>query len=200
MVCGLSIDVEGGSGSVLKIIDPEPEEPFEISSNELIFADDAVNRGVMSRALRMAGFEVTAEAVASPLGRRPDAKRAMSSKAEGMRKQMVEERDKRSRSELLEDVEHKKLFGGQFRGREITLELPRGILVNGNPIKKVIIKQGVNREALEELKQQPTVEELADKEHASWAGLIGRTVVDSDGPHATMGIGNVFRSEIILTR
>lgn len=200
LVCGLSIDVEGGSGSVLKIIDPEPEEPFEISSNELIFADDAVNRGVMSRALRMAGFEVTAEAVASPLGRRPDAKRAMSSKAESMRKQMVEERDKRSRSELLEDVEHKKLFGGQFRGREITLELPRGILVNGNPIKKVIIKQGVNREALEELKQQPTVEELADKEHASWAGLIGRTVVDSDGPHATMDIGNVFRSEIILTR
>lgn len=200
LVCGLSIDVEGGTGSVLKIIDPELEDPFEIGSDELMFADDAVNRGVMSRALRMAGFEVTAEAVASPFGRRPDAKRATSSKAESERKRIVEERDNRSRSELLEDGEHKKLFDGQFRGREIAIELPRGILVNGSSVKKVIIKQGVNRDALEELEQRPTVEDLADKEHASWAGLIGRTVVNSDGPSATMGIGDVFRSEIILTR
>lgn len=198
LVCGLSIDVEGGTGSVLRIVDPEPENPFEISSNQLVLADDAVNRGVMSRALRMSGFEVTAEAVASPFGRRPDSTRATSSKAESARKIMVEERDKRSRSELRDTVEHGLLFGGKFRGREIALELPRGIWVNDSPVKKVIIRQGVNREALGELEERPTVEGLADKEHALWTRLIGRSEVKGAGSIATMHIGNVFRSEIIL--
>ncbi len=198
LVCGLSIDVEGGTGSVLKIVDPEPEDPFEISANQLMYADDAINRGVMSKALRMAGFEVTAETVASPFGRRPDEKRETSRRAESARKQMVEERDKRSRSELRDDVEHSNLFDGKFRGREIAIELPRGIMVNGSPVKMVIIRQGVNRDALEELERRPTIEELADEEHASWTRLIGRSVVESDGPFATMRVGEVFRSEIIL--
>ena len=199
LACGLSIDVEGGTGSVLKIVDPEPEDPFEIEPDQLVFADDAVNRGVMSRVLRMAGFEVTAEAVASPFGRGPDAKRATSARAESRRQQMVQERNERSRSELRDDVEHIDVFDGQFRGREIALELPRGIVVGESPVKRVVIKQGVNREALAELEQRPTVEELADEERAPWTRLIGRSVVTADGPFATMQIGDVFRSEIILT-
>lgn len=198
LACGLSIDVEGGTGSVLKIVDPEPEDPFEIGSDQLAFADDAVNRGVMSRVLRMAGFEVTAEAVASPFGREPDATRATSSRAESTRQQMVRARDERSRSELRDEVEHRVVFDGQFRGREITLELPRGILVDASPVKQVVITQGVNRDALDELEQRPTVEELANKEHAPWTRLIGKSVVTTDGPTATMRIGEVFRSEIIL--
>ncbi|MFG6962229.1 hypothetical protein ACGYTZ_15605 [Burkholderia pseudomallei] len=199
LVCGLSIGVEGGTGSVLKIVDPEPEDPFEIEPDQLVFADDAVNRGVMSRVLRMAGFEVTAEAVASPLGRGPDAKRATSAWAESRRQQMVKERNERSRSELRDDVEHTNVFDGQFRGREIAIELPRGIVVGDNPVKQVVIKQGVNREALDELEQRPTVEDLADEERAPWTRLLGRSVIKADGPFATMQIGDVFRSEIILT-
>jgi hypothetical protein len=198
LVCGLSIDVQGGTGGVLKIVDPEPKDPFEISSNQLVYADDAVNRGVMARALRMAGFEVTAEGVASPFGRKPDARRGYSSKAESQRKHMVAERDERSRSELRDAVAHPAVFDQQFRGREIAFALPRGIVVNGGPVKRVIIKQGVNREALEELEQRPTVEELANEEHVSWARLFGKSVVEADGPSATMRIGNVFRSELIL--
>jgi len=199
LVCGLNIDVEGGTGSVLKIIDPEPEDPFEISADQLIYAEDAANRGVMSRALRMAGFEVTAEAVASPFGRRPDAVPASSSKAENARKQVVEERDKRSRSELSSDVKPSKVFDGNFRGREIAIELPREIWVNEGPVRTVIIKQGVNRDALEELEQRPTVEDLADKENVLWTRLIGRSVVEANKLGATMRIGDIFRSEIILT-
>jgi hypothetical protein len=197
-VCGLSIDVEGGKGSVLKIIDPEPEDPFEISSDQLVFARDAVNRGVMSRALRMAGFEVTAEAVASPFGRRPETTPTTSPRAERLRKQIVAEREERSRSELRASVGSGEVFGGQFRGREIALDLPRAILMNGKQVKKVIIRQGVNREALEELENRPNVEELADKKHASWTQFFGRSVVESDRSSATMSIGKLFRSEIIL--
>lgn len=199
LVCGLSIDVEGGTGSVLKIIDPEPEDPFEINTNQLIYAEDAANRGVMSRALRMAGFEVTAEAVASPFGRRPDAMLEPSAKAETARKEMVEERDKRARIELSRDVKGTKIFDGNFRGREIAIELPRGIWVDEGPVRKVIIRQGVSREALEELEQRPTVEDLADKTSALWTRLIGRSVMEANKLSATMRIGDIFRSEIILT-
>jgi hypothetical protein len=198
LVCGLSIDVHGGAGSVLRIIDPTPDEPFEVSNHHLMFADDAVNRGVMSRALRMAGFEVTAEAVASPLGPVPDARYSKTARAESIRKRFIAEREQRSKSELGDNTQISNVFGNEFRGREIIIELPRGIQVNGNLVKKVLIKQGVNREALEELQERPTVEDLADKAHVSWASLLGRSVVESDGPSATMRIGNVFRSELIL--
>ena len=117
LVCGLSIGVEGGTGSVLKIIDPEPEDPFEIGTDQLIYADDAANRGVMSRVLRMAGFEVTAEAVASPFGLRPDTTRASSARAESARRRMVAERDQRSRSELRSESDQRLVFDGSFRGR-----------------------------------------------------------------------------------
>ncbi|GJI97637.1 hypothetical protein RugamoR57_43550 [Duganella caerulea] len=163
-----------------------------------MFADDAVNRGVMSRALRMAGFEVTAEAVASPLGPVPDARHYKTARAESIRKRFIAEREQRSKSELGDNTQISNVFGNEFRGREIIIELPRGIHVNGKLVKKVLIKQGVNREALEELQERPTVEALADKAHVSWANLLGRSVVESDGPSATMRIGNVFRSELIL--
>lgn len=198
LVCGLSVDVEGGTGSVLKIIDPEPEDPFEVHTDQLIYAEDAANRGVMSRALRMAGFEVTAEAVASPLGRRPDAMRVLSSRAENTRQKLVGDRDKRSRNELSSDGGQRTVFDENFRGRETTVELPRGIWVDERLVRKVIIRQGVNREALEELEQRPTVEALADKS-VLWTHLIGRSVVKANKLSATMYIGDVFRSEIILT-
>lgn len=198
LVCGLSIDVQGGTGSVLKIIDPEPDDPFEVNNQHLVFADDAANRGVMSRALRMAGFEVTAEAVASPLGPVPDTRRYKSAKAENARKRFVAEREQRSKSELRDNAQISNLFGNVFKGREITIELPRGILVNGEFAKKVVIKQGVNRDALEELRERPTVEGPADKTHVSWAGLLGKSIIESDGPTATMRIGSAFRSELIL--
>lgn len=199
LVCGLSIDVKGGTGSVLKIIDPEPEDPFELSSDQLIYAEDAANRGVMSRALRMAGFEVTAEAVASPLGRRPNATRESSARAEIARKKLVQERGERSRSELSSDGGQRKIFDGNFRGREVAIELPRGIWVDKSQVRKVIIRQGVNRGALEELEQRPTVEDLADETNVLWTHLMGRSVMEADKLSATMRIGDIFRSEIVLT-
>jgi hypothetical protein len=71
LVCGLTIGIEGAEGSRLKVIDPVPDEPVEILSQDLPNATDAATRGVMSKLLRMAGFEISAEAVAS-LGRKRD--------------------------------------------------------------------------------------------------------------------------------
>ncbi|VVE42795.1 hypothetical protein PCA20602_04250 [Pandoraea capi] len=198
LVCGLDIDVEGGRTGVLRIVDPEPEDPFEIAASQLILAEDAANRGVMSKALRLAGFDITAGAVASPFGRRPDATRAKSSRAERVRQEEAAMRDQSSRDELRDKVDHPNVFNGQFRGRETLIELPRGVWVGEQHVKQVIIRQGVNRDALAALEEQPTVEDLVDGERAPWAKLMGRSIIESDGMVATMKIGDVFRSEMIL--
>ena len=199
LVCGLSIDVEGGVGSVLKIIDPQPKEPFVLGNNQMNLAQDAANRGVMARALRMAGFEVTAESVASPFGPRPEDKRAHTSRAEAARKKVTEERDRRSREEIRGVISRGQSFDGDFRGRETVVVLPREVAVDGQSVRRVVIRQGVNREALEELEQQPSVEVLADQASTvKWTSRIGKSVVKGQGRAATMRIGGIFRLDVDL--
>lgn len=199
LVCGLSIAVEGGAGSVLKIIDPEGKEPFALQAAQMNLAQDAANRGVMAKALRMAGFEVTAESVASPFGPRPEDKPARTQRAEDARKKTTKERDERSRAEIRGAISRGRVFDGDFRGRETVVELPREVLVDRRSVRRVVIKQGINREALEELVQKPSVEVLADeKGNVGWTDLMGRSVVESQDRMATMSIGSLFRLGIEL--
>lgn len=199
LVCGLSIDVEGGVGSVLKIIDPPPKEPFVLNNNQMNLAQDAANRGVMARALRMAGLEVTAESVASPFGPRPEDKRAPTSRAEAARRNVTEERDRRSREEIRGVISRGQYFDGDFRGRETVVVLPREVAVDGQSVRRVVIRQSVNREALEELEQQPSVEVLADQASTvKWATRITKSVVEGQGRAATMRIGDIFRLDVDL--
>ncbi len=199
LVCGLSIDVEGGTGSVLKIVDPLPKDPFVLGADQMKLAQDAANRGVLAKALRMAGFEVTAESVASPFGRRPEDKAARTLKGEVVRKQVIDERDGRSRDEIRDILSRGQIFDGDFRGRETIVELPREVVVEGKSVKRVVIRQGVNREALEELEQKPSVEELANEKSAvRWTDLVGKSVVESHDRVATMRIGSIFRLDVDL--
>lgn len=200
LVCGLSIDVEGGVGSVLKIIDPEAKKPFILQEAQMSLARDAANRGVMARALRMAGLEVSAESVASPFGRHSEDKPARTKKVEDVRKKGTENRDRQSRDEIQRVISRGRAFSKDFCGRETVVELPREVLVDGHSVRRVAIKQGVNREALEELEQTPSVKVLADEENSvSWTGLMGKSVVESQDRFATMRIGRLFRLDIELT-
>ncbi len=198
LVCGLSIDVEGGNGSVLRIIDPPLNEPFVLDSAEIKFAQDAANRGVLARALRMAGLEATAELVAAliaPSSQYGDAG-PLVAKAAGRTE--VEERDARSRSEI-DSALSRLVLGDDFCGRKVVVELPREVVVNGRSVRKVAIRQGVHRDVLSELMQQPSVPTLADVDSATrWVRRIGRTEVSSSGHTATMRIGSLFRMELDL--
>jgi hypothetical protein len=147
----------------------------------------------------MAGFEVTAESVASPFGARPEDRRARSSRAEVARKKVIDERDKRSREEIRGVISKGQSFIGDFRGRETVLMLPREVTLDGESVRKVVIRPSVNREALEEIEQQPSVEVLADEAGTmKWASRIDRTMVEGQGRSATMRIGSIFRLDIDL--
>jgi hypothetical protein len=199
LVCGLSIDVEDGSGSLLKIIDPEPKKPFVLRAGQMNLAQDAANRGVMAQSLRMAGLEVTAEAVASPLGNRPDDKWVRTSEERSLRKRAIEDREKRSREEIRGVISTGQSFDGDFRGRETVVVLPRELSIDGQAVRRVVIRQGVSRDVLQELEQKPSVKDLADDgSRVTWAGRIGKATMDGQSRAATMSIGSIFRMSLEL--
>lgn len=199
LVCGLSIDVEGGNGSVLKIIDPPLKEPFVFHENQMNFAQDAVNRGVLARALRMAGLEVTADSVASPSWRRSKNELTPNSYIETASSSEGEDQKNRSREEIRRVISRGKSFDGDFRGRETVIVLPRELIFDGQSVTKVVIRQGINREVLEELEQPSKVDVLEEQNSSvQWITRIKKSVVESKGRAAAMHLGTLFRFEIEL--
>jgi hypothetical protein len=198
LACGLAIGLEGGDESRLTIIDPEPEDPLRIRTDQIDLANDAATRGVMSKALRLAGFEVTAESTALPFGRSPDAARFASKDLEAERLEKVKDRDRRVRDELDPGDRRSTIFGGSFRGRERIIYLPRPVVIGDVEVTRAIVRQGVNRQILAQMRAQPTVEELIDGAGIGWAEELGRNAIKGEARAATMTIGAIFRSELIL--
>lgn len=198
LACGLRIGVEQGTQSCLTIIDPDPFEPLEITQDQIGLADDAATRGVVSKSLRLSGFEATADVIASPEGRFPHTAKYLSPKAEEQRRRTVNERDSRARAELNDPQFRTRLFDGRFRGREVVLDLPRPVGSNKKLFSRVIIRQSFNNAILDEIKPRPTISEPIDERSNSWTREVGRTKIYGDERMATMRIGDLFRFELIL--
>ncbi|WCG81460.1 hypothetical protein [Pectobacterium sp. A5351] len=199
LACGLRIGIEGQMGSQLKIVDPEPEDPIEISTKQLPFAFDSATRGVMSKYLRMAGLEISAEAIASPLGDRPDSVHYKSRTAERERQEMVNERDNRAKEELRNN-KYISIMNRQFRGQERIFDLPREISVGSEKINRIIVKQGINPDFLGELSRRPTFDELIQEENPDLSELVGRSIVVSDALSSKIKVGDIFEAELILEK
>ncbi len=90
------------------------------------------------------------------------------------------------------------LFDGRYRGREVTFQLPRPIYIHGAAISKVTVRQGINLDALDLLREQPTIETLVDPSRNHWIDMMGINTIHDDEKTATLQIGNIFRSELIL--
>lgn len=200
LVSGLHVAADGMAGSSrLVIIDPEPENPFEIEEFALEFAEDAAARAVVARALRLAGFEATADTTASPLGSRPSDRPSRSSRFEEIRQRSVEERSTRAREELSDlNLRRAVSADGRFRGRVLEFDLPRSIEVDGRRVSRASVRQGVNHEVLGELAARPTVDELLPSAKVEWGSARGQTTVKGDGGYAELRIGDLFMAEIHL--
>lgn len=198
LVCGLTIGLEGAGGSQLEVIDPIPDDPVQIHLNEIPQANDAASRGVMSKLLRMSGFETAAEAVALPEGVWADRIQRQTRAATERQRRFLDERDAKIRVELAEDLSRRPVFDEKFIGRETRLELPRALRIDDALVTHVIIRQGVNRDAVKELAEQPTVTSLLEQSSTDWIGLVGKNSTTSDGFSAELRIGRLFKSQIYL--
>lgn len=198
LVCGLCIGVENGARSRLTIIDPEPEEPFRLQESQLYLAEDAAARGVVSKVLRLAGFETTAEATASPLGKYPWTMRSKMRRQEDVRAKYVKERDDRAKDELSRLTRIGAVFDDDYRGRELQLTLPRPLFVDEREVTRVILRQAVNRDLLERLRDQPTMSDPTFDTHIGMKATDPENIAKGDERTGVMSIGDIFRSEMIL--
>jgi hypothetical protein len=201
LATGLVIGVQGGSyGSRLTVVDPEPEEPFEIATGQLDYAEDAATRSVLAKALRLSGFDFAAEATASPLGPLPGSTRSVFRRTEERRQGFVDERDLRAREELAAFEMRRPVFEGEgrFRGREFSFDLPRPVYVNGQPMMRAVVRQGLSLNLLTELQKEPTISQTVAQRNPEWRGAFGRTSIEGDERSASMRIGKIFKSEINL--
>ena len=197
LVCGLSIGVENGANSRLTIIDPDPEDPFKVDASQIYLADDAAARGVTSKALRLAGYEVTADATASPLGASPGSTRSRFRRQEDARQKFVDERDFRAREELSRS-ETRFFFDGEYSGRELHFVLPRPIIIEEDQVTRVILRQGINKNFLDQLRERPTFDEPNFDAAIDIGASSDKSVSAADARTASMNIGKIFRSELIL--
>lgn len=201
LVCALSIGLTGGpESSMLRVVDPEPEKPVMIGTDEMEFAHDAAQRGTVAKALRLAGFEATADVTAAPMGRFAYSAREPRRRVEEERRRVVEARDAKAREELA-DVDAGTRWtarGARYRGREAVIEMPRTLEIDGRTVKRVTLRQGVNEDVLAELRERPTVEEILSEASIDWDDAGGSTVIESDEQFAALQIGDLYRSEMSL--
>lgn len=198
LACGLSIGIENRSSSLLKIVDPEPDEPFEVDEQNMIYAEDAIIRGALSKYLRMSGLEITAERIAAPLGRTPDAIRYKSRTVESHRVEWVKEREQRSYFEIRQFLAARKTKG-RFNGRERVIELPRPVIVNDEVISKVIIRQMINNEIITELSRRALYDEPIIESISGLRETMRRNRIVSSDFESQLNFGEIFQSQMILT-
>lgn len=198
LVSALQIGLEMGEPTRMIISDPTSEEPFKLKESDMELADDSATRAVAAKALRLAGFEATAGVIASPTGSRPDVTYYKTSSAESLRKEQVRDRDARAKDELNTMRQRTVLFDGHYIGREMSIELPKPILVSGKAIVRVNIQQGVKMTALEEMLERTTIERTIASSKVEWEGQIGVNKSFGQETNAQLDIGTFFRSEISL--
>lgn len=200
LVAGLSIGVEGGAPSDLKVIDPEPDQEGILRVENFAAAKDAATRAMAARALRLSGFEATANVVSAPTGKDPFSAHTSNRRAERARVETVE-RKTRSAEDELRDRGAREAFeydGEQFRGRAVQLDLSATVHAEGFEARRARIKQGVSSEALEELAAAPVTPGLIQDVHPLLSEALDKVSVEHDGAAATLRVGKLFHAEIVL--
>lgn len=204
LACGLTIERDDSPRtSSLLIVDPEGEEKVMVKESDMIFARDPVIRASTARALRAAGFPISASVIASPSGRRQDARadtRPIARRRERVREEFTAARRDRAIAEIRERVGTQKFNRAEsdYVGRVVDLSLPKPLAIGDTIYTHVVIRQGVRRDFLEDLLsgalEDMPIEEAAPGVRARFDGfkLLG------EGSFAELEFGTVFASDLRL--
>lgn len=200
LACGVTIARDGAPGDTdLEIRDPEGALTIEVKDGQEIYAEDAVVRGSMARVLRAAGLPASASAMAAPSGLTPEARPLKVRSRERVRARLVNERRGRAEAEIATAIVE--LAGDlptNWVTRRSVIALPRPLEVDGKAFRSVSIEEAVSIDVLKEL-QQGGLREGVIAETAEWLPkALGRLRLKSDGVHAELLLGDVFRSSMTL--
>ncbi|MCW1408208.1 hypothetical protein OLZ32_08025 [Rhizobium sp. 1AS11] len=198
LASGLFIGVEnGGVQSSLHLIDPEPEEPFEVRADDMVFADDAIARAATARALRLAGFPQASSAVSAPTGVSP-ASRPTVGRHETDRLATVEEKRDRAEYELKHRGDRDRFIaeGEYYRGRKVEISLPTPLNVGHRTVSSLIVRYGVGTSFLDQLREFPLTDDPIQERITALDELQKRTTLAGDKTGARLQIGTSFVADI----
>jgi hypothetical protein len=203
LACGVTLtNEEDTTRTSLKIIDPVmEEEPFALREEYLSVAEDASIRSSVAVSLRLAGFRVASDAIASPAGPRPTSRPGRGTR-EDDRQAFVNRRRELAVTEI-DSREGQSEFRFQrrpFFGRELSLDLPRVVSGEDGTIRAVRVRQGVSAEALRILHQQRFPDRHAvDRNSLADLGPVFMEI-EEDGESAELKVGQIYVATIELIR
>ena len=200
LVAGLYIGSENSiEPSTLTIRDPEADEPFRVSDDEIEWAWDTVNRGALASSLQQAGLPATASIVAAPMGKELNSRPTKFKKREDARKETVQAKRFNSINEL-ENALNRKNIDGYF-GRTSEFDLPGLQKLTDGKLSRVKVSNGVSESALKRLLHpndydtRPTLDQQLNihKDEMSYKS-------NHDGYFAEIHYGNLYRATLELIR
>ena len=77
--------------------------------------------------------------------------------------------------------------------------MPKPIIIGDKEYSHVTVSQGVNKEVLKEMAEQPLFDRPLDEVQVNWKNAGGKTKLIHDGRHAEMTIGDLFRSSLTIS-
>lgn len=197
LACGLVLAaLPNETSSSLKIIDPDEKPIIDIREDDMSLAVDTLGRGTAVRALRLAGFDATAVALASlpasTLG--SEVREELSS---GGLKEDVTTTTDRAMDEL-RDAEDRTSFtvaGRGYCGRQAMLDLLTPLVLEDRTIRSALLRYGVDNNFLRELaptwiQEQPLLGEYVKV----WDSIK----FEFEGLTARMHVGSLFVADIIF--
>lgn len=197
LISGLSIGIEDDNPSHLKTVNLVPEGPAIATESKLEFIEDTATRDVMTKLLRSAGFKTAAGTVAAPFGE-PRTMPPLTKKTDRNHVEFLVDCDRHAREGLLGSISRRRLFSDCHRGREVVFQSPGSTYIRDGVISKVAVRQGIDMNAIDLLREQLTIETLINPPRNHWVDVMRTNVVQNDERTATLRIGDIFRSELIL--
>ena len=197
LACGLVLAARpNNANSSLKIIDPDEKPIIDIREDDMSLAVDTLGRGTAVRALRLAGLDATAVALALLPASRLGSEVREELSAEGSEEDVTTTTD-RAMDEL-RDSEDRTSFtvaGRGYRGRQAMLDLLTPLALEGRTIRSVLLRYGVDTNFLRELaptwiQEQPLLGEYVNV----WDSMK----LEFHGLTARMHVGSLFVADIIF--
>ncbi len=185
--------------SALHVADPDGKPVLSITQENVPFAEDIMCRGLLSRVLSATGLPSTAAALAEP-----DVGAVIASRSkrlsEGEKERLLGlDRLRRERAEdELKQARPPLVFsagGTAFVGRERNYEVPVAVKAGRHEMRRVIVRQGVSRDALESLEPSRFHERIA----AAVPDLVARAApmeTASANGESMLQLGTIYRAEL----
>ncbi len=200
LACAMTISLVGEPApSALHVADPDGKPVLSITQENVPFAEDIMCRGLLSRVLSATGLPSTAAALAEP-----DVGAVIASRSkrlsEGEKERLLGlDRLRRERAEdELKQARPPLVFsagGTAFVGRERNYEVPVAVKAGRHEMRRVIVRQGVSRDALESLEPSRFHERIA----AAVPDLVARAApmeTASANGESMLQLGTIYRAEL----